>query len=260
MFFFHISRQPIVFFMSLWSSGLTFSIWSSKTITSKLPPQSQRWLLHEFTNSRKKQKEGEWHVFHFEDILGRWAHCLSSLPIGWPLITWLHQTSKDAGKCSLKGTWTRTQLPSPITGFLSPTWTSTLQLNLGTMSHWPECLFFWVFPPKVNWAVKGSHSLWERHGALWNAAAVDRLPPSMWSFPFTWSDYKTHRSVSSLRAHFLSWMEQWQYGRVTRIPSNAIFPFLLVFPFKTCLQSSPNQLIFSRTCEPHGTMEDAKIF
>ena len=86
-----------------------------------------------------------------------------------------------------EGTWTRTWLPTPITGFLSLTWKFTPHLNLGTRSWWLESLFsgsfsLWSgFPaPRANWAVKQIHSLWKRHGALGDAAAADKLPPSMW--------------------------------------------------------------------------------
>lgn len=33
--------------------------------------------------------------------LRRWAHCLSSLPIGQHVVTWPHLTAEGAGKCSL---------------------------------------------------------------------------------------------------------------------------------------------------------------
>lgn len=72
-----------------------------------------------------------------------------------------------------EGTCTRTWLPTPITGFLSLTWKFTPHLNLGTRSWWLESLFsgsfsLWSgFPAsRANRAVKQSHSLWERHGAL----------------------------------------------------------------------------------------------
>ena len=32
--------------------------------------------------------------------LRRWAHCLSSLPIGQHVVTWPHLTAEGAGKCS----------------------------------------------------------------------------------------------------------------------------------------------------------------
>lgn len=56
--------------------------------------------------------------------LRRWAHCLSSLPIGQHVVTWPHQTAVDAGKCSLSSREQCVQFWEPY----SKTASSDLQL------------------------------------------------------------------------------------------------------------------------------------
>ena len=87
----------------MWSWGLTLSIWFSKQHQHPASTLVQDGYFSSScsqTPGRSKRKEKSMSIT-LRTNLRRWAHCLSSLPIGQHVVTWPHLTSEDAGKCSL---------------------------------------------------------------------------------------------------------------------------------------------------------------
>ena len=106
---FFMSRQHRDSITALWSWGLTLSIWFSKQHQHPASTSVQGGYFSSScsqTPGRSKRKKTGITLSITMSItlrtnLRRWAHCLSSLPIGQHMVTWLHQTAEDAGKCSL---------------------------------------------------------------------------------------------------------------------------------------------------------------
>ena len=106
---FFMSRQHRDSIMALWSWGLTLSIWFSKQHQHPASTSVQDGYFSSScsqTPGRSKRKKKGLTLSITMSItlrtnLRRWAHCLSSLPIGQHMVTWPHQTAEDAGKCSL---------------------------------------------------------------------------------------------------------------------------------------------------------------